>query len=293
MERQWQPPAKDQASAEAIALRDLRLVFQGPLKGWLKSEEAITAVGPDEAMHLLKEKIGKAELRDGRKLTERVAERMAGTLAILREFGDGFWVNQRTASRRRTELRLLGIVVDRTAPAGFRVPLDAILRSLSDAWEPIAEIDEKEAADWFPWNVKGTIDLVGRDALTRAGLPPTAGAATGTGRRATDQDDRTTPVDNGNRPGRPSRSVRKPGAHEKPLSALWGVIRRAKTSRGPNREERDPGHGRACRGVTPGTATSGAAPRHDKTMPLLKTLIDMFSVLPCLGLLWQDLLTPL
>jgi hypothetical protein len=92
------------------------------------------AVGPYDACSLLRERVGKPLGTSGRALTLRVAERMAGTIGVLSVCGDTWFENGRTAQRRRSELRHVGIEFVSDLPAGVRIDVGGVLVAACDSW---------------------------------------------------------------------------------------------------------------------------------------------------------------
>jgi hypothetical protein len=134
LERQWWVPSSERTAPSALLGGDLASLFAGPLKGWVKPGQGVLAVGPYDACALLRERVGKPLGMSGRKLTLRVAERIAGTIGVLSVCGDGWFDNARTAQRRRAELRRVGIEFVSELPAGVRIDVGAVLVAACDAW---------------------------------------------------------------------------------------------------------------------------------------------------------------
>jgi hypothetical protein len=137
LEREWWVPSSERMEPAALAHYDLAEVFAGPLRSWVRSGASVMAVGPYDACRLLRERVGKVKLggSSGRLLTLRVAERMAGTIGVLGVYGDDWYANRRTASRRRAELRKVGIEFVSDLARGVRIDVGTVLREACEAWE--------------------------------------------------------------------------------------------------------------------------------------------------------------
>jgi len=137
LERQWWVPSRERADVASLtSAENLRRLFAGPLRAWVESAAEVVAVGPYDACTLLRERVGKplGKNRDGRLLTLRVAERLAGTIGVLSVSGDAWYDNRRTAQRRRAELRGVGVEFVSELPAGRRVHVGSVLAAACDVW---------------------------------------------------------------------------------------------------------------------------------------------------------------
>ena len=134
LERQWWVPSSERTAPAAILGADLPGLFAGPLKGWVKPGQGVLAVGPYDACALLRERVGEPLGTSRRVLTLRVAERMAGTIGVLSVCGDAWFDNARTAQRRRSELRHVGIEFVSDLPAGVRIDVGTVLVAACNAW---------------------------------------------------------------------------------------------------------------------------------------------------------------
>ena len=147
LEREWWVPSGERTEPSALADRALGELFAGPLRTWAQSGVSVMAVGPYDACKLLRERVGKVKLggNSGRLLTLRVAERMAGTIGVLSAYGDAWYGNRRTASRRRTELRKVGIEFVADLAQGVRIDVGTVLRAACAVWETARPCDAVRA----------------------------------------------------------------------------------------------------------------------------------------------------
>ena len=137
IERQWWVPSAERAPASVFAAMELAAQFVGPLKAWVDTGAEVVAVGPYDACALLRSRVGHklgSKNGNGRVLTLRVVERMAGTIGVLGVYGDGWYGNPRTAARRRAELRRVGIEFVSDVPAGRRVDVGSVLHAACGVW---------------------------------------------------------------------------------------------------------------------------------------------------------------
>lgn len=109
---------------------DLGALFVKPLGGFLRATDGVQVLGIDAAVEALLEMVAADRLAPLR------AERLVGTLAIAGRVGtdSGFW-SDRTAVRRRADLRSLGIDLDTDPAARARaVPVGDVVGAMVEAW---------------------------------------------------------------------------------------------------------------------------------------------------------------
>jgi hypothetical protein len=132
LERQWrlrQPQVIDDLTQQQLPVEFIR-----PFRGWL-SAGALVPAGPLAVYEALLPDVGR-----GRKL-----ERLIGTHTLLETVGDAAFLDRRTAGRRRSELRKLGVTSTSTAGVSFDV--GEVLRVAAAAWEcAVAPTGEGKAA---------------------------------------------------------------------------------------------------------------------------------------------------
>lgn len=155
LERQWRiPPARrstpfmllgDPARGAEFA-RVLAIEFARYFEPW--ALERLVVSRPLAAYHHLKARIGHAVVgrnRDGspRLLSERVAERIMGSLIALYHEGDEAFANRRTARDRRAELRRFGIVLSDTIERV--IELGYLIETALAAWRQVARDRDHQA----------------------------------------------------------------------------------------------------------------------------------------------------
>jgi hypothetical protein len=123
VERQWKPPKTRRMTPELVASTDLRALYADALNGWTVARNA-AVVSTDQIAGVLLERV------DDGQLTLRKAERIAGTLALLRAgHDDRFSRDQRY--RRLRELRQLGLAVEDEPPT-TEIDVLGVVRGLRD-----------------------------------------------------------------------------------------------------------------------------------------------------------------
>ncbi|MCW3004152.1 MAG: hypothetical protein JWQ20_3450 [Conexibacter sp.] len=120
LERQWRlrpPQVIDGRTQEQLPAEFIR-----PFRGWL-SAGALVPAGPLAVYEALLPDVGR-----GPKL-----ERLIGTHTLLEMVGDAAFLDRRTAGRRRSELRKLGVTFTSAADMSFDV--GEVLRAAAAAWK--------------------------------------------------------------------------------------------------------------------------------------------------------------
>jgi hypothetical protein len=146
LERQWRLPASMNRVPEALVgclvrsaefAQQLSTEFGRYFGSW--ALERLVVSGPLAAYYHLKDRVGTVigRKRDGSPhvLTERLAERMMGTLIALYQEGDEGFRNRRIARERRAELRRVGIVVSDFA--GRVIEIGRLIGMALAAWRDL------------------------------------------------------------------------------------------------------------------------------------------------------------
>jgi hypothetical protein len=133
LEAQARYRLRNAQSPEAVATADLGPVASRSWSSYVESAGGVTVAGPDAAVQQLVQRAASGRLSVAK------AERMIGTLSILRDHGRGFY-DVRQGQRRLSDLAAEGVVLDETLAPSATVPVGALLR------EFLAEADSQRPA---------------------------------------------------------------------------------------------------------------------------------------------------
>jgi hypothetical protein len=125
-EAQRRPPKSQRMRPDVLAGLDLRGEFGRSINTYVEGHETVIAAGPNATVEHLAGQIARGELSIAK------AERMVGTVALLREYGRSIYGDERKARRRLQGLREAGVALDDELPSDRVVPVGQLL---SDAVE--------------------------------------------------------------------------------------------------------------------------------------------------------------
>jgi hypothetical protein len=121
-EIQRRPPKARRMRAAVLAGQDLSGDFGRSLEPYAAGNESVVVAGTDGALHHLAQKAASGELGIAK------AERMIGSVALLREFGRAFYPDVQQQQRRLRDLREVGVALDVELPSEAVIPVGALLR---------------------------------------------------------------------------------------------------------------------------------------------------------------------
>ena len=127
LEAQRRPPRAHRHRPAQLATMDVTAEFGRSYLPYLGAEN-VTAAGTDAATAHLVGQAAREEISIAR------AERMIGSVTLLREYGRAVYDNDRQARRRLQDLREAGIALDHDLPATATVPVGQLLRDAVDAF---------------------------------------------------------------------------------------------------------------------------------------------------------------
>jgi hypothetical protein len=133
-EAQLRPPTAQRHRPAVLARRDLRRDFGRTLAPFLVGSE-ITVSTPDTAVRHLAGQMLEGKLRPAR------AERLVGSIGLLRAFGRAIYGDDATSARRLRQLREAGVVLDDALPDDAQVPVSKLLSEMVDAWSAEASTE--------------------------------------------------------------------------------------------------------------------------------------------------------
>jgi hypothetical protein len=129
LEREVRWQGREAPSIDVFLGLDLAGLYAAPLLPLIKGARDVVVAGLDASVEAL------LSMVDAERVSYSRAERLIGTLVITaRQGADSRAWTDRTAARRRAELRELGLWVDPTRPTASVVSVGAILKSLVAAW---------------------------------------------------------------------------------------------------------------------------------------------------------------
>ncbi len=126
-EAQLRPPTAQRHRPAVLARRDLRRDFGRTLAPFLTGSELTVTTTTGVVPQLVEQVI------DGR-LSVAKAERLAGSVELLRVYGRAIYGDDHKSARRLRALREAGVVLDDALPEGAQVPVSKLLRQMVDAW---------------------------------------------------------------------------------------------------------------------------------------------------------------
>lgn len=112
----------DRYTPETLATLDLSAEYGRSLKTYLGGDDNVIAAGPDATVEHLAQAAARGDLSIAR------AERMIGTVALLREYGRSIYPCERQQRRRIADVRQAGIALDEQLPSDRVVPVGQLLR---------------------------------------------------------------------------------------------------------------------------------------------------------------------
>lgn len=120
-EAQRRMPKADRYTPETLAALDLADVYGRSLTAYLGDENVIAA-GPNATLQQLAQAAASGEL------TIAKAERLIGTVQLLKEYGRSIYPCERQQRRRIADVRNAGIALDEELPSDHIVPVGQLLR---------------------------------------------------------------------------------------------------------------------------------------------------------------------
>lgn len=127
-EAQRRFPKTDRYSPETLAVLDLAAEYGRSLTSYLGGEENVIAAGPDATVEHLARAAARGELSIAK------AERMIGTVQLLKEYGRSIYPCERQQRRRIADVRGAGIALDDELPSDRIVPVGQLLRDSMDSF---------------------------------------------------------------------------------------------------------------------------------------------------------------
>lgn len=127
-EVQRRPPKSQRMTPETLAVADLRAEFGRSISTYVQGSHDVIAAGPDATVEHLAGQVARGELSIAK------AERMVGTVALLREYGRTIYGDERKARRRLQGLREAGVALDDALPADRVVPVGQLLRDSMESF---------------------------------------------------------------------------------------------------------------------------------------------------------------
>jgi hypothetical protein len=113
---------------EVLAELDLTAEYGRSIKTYLRGGEDVIAAGPKATVRALAQKVARDELSMAK------AERLAGSVEFLREYGRALYADDRAARRRVQWLREAGISLEDELPSDRVVPVGQLLRQSMDSF---------------------------------------------------------------------------------------------------------------------------------------------------------------
>lgn len=127
-EAQRRPPKAQRMTPAALARADLSSEYGRSLRPYLEGGESVIAAGTEATIEHL---VGAAARGD---LTMAKAERMIGTVTVLRLYGRAVYPDAQQQQRRLRGLREAGVALDRELPADRVVPVGKLLAGSLEAF---------------------------------------------------------------------------------------------------------------------------------------------------------------
>lgn len=121
-EAQRRPPKSDRQTPSVLAETDLGAEYGRSITTYMEGSHDVIAAGPDATVAHLAGAVARGELSIAK------AERMVGTVALLREYGRAVYGDERKARRRLQGLREAGVALDAELPPDRTVPVGQLLR---------------------------------------------------------------------------------------------------------------------------------------------------------------------
>lgn len=127
-EAQRRPPKSQRMRPEVLASHDLRAEFGRSISTYVQGSHNVIAAGPTATVEHLAGQVARGELSIAK------AERMVGTVALLREYGRSIYGDERKARRRLQGLREAGVALDDELPSDRVVPVGQMLRDSMESF---------------------------------------------------------------------------------------------------------------------------------------------------------------
>jgi hypothetical protein len=120
-EAQRRPPKSLRMRPDGLASADLSAEFGRSISTYVKGSEDVIAAGPQATVEHLAGQVARGELSIAK------AERMIGTVALLREYGRAIYPEVRQQQRRLRGLRDAGVALDTQLPPERVIPVGQLL----------------------------------------------------------------------------------------------------------------------------------------------------------------------
>lgn len=127
-EAQRRPLKSKRFEPAVLATVDLGAEYGRSINAYMGTGENVVAAGPNATV----EHLARAAARGDISIAK--AERMVGTVALLREYGRSIYGDERKARRRLQGLREAGVALDEELPADRVVPVGQLLRDSVEAF---------------------------------------------------------------------------------------------------------------------------------------------------------------
>jgi hypothetical protein len=127
-EAQRRPVKTDRMTAWKFATADLAPEYGRSINSYMEGSENVIAAGPDATVAHLATAAAKGDISLAK------AERMIGTVALLREYGRAVYPDVQQQQRRLRGLRDVGVALDQALPADRVVPVGQLLRESVEAF---------------------------------------------------------------------------------------------------------------------------------------------------------------
>ena len=127
-EAQRRSPKADRYTPETLATLDLAGEYGRSLNTYLGGDDNVIAAGADATVEHLAQAAARGEVSLAK------AERMIGTVALLREYGRSIYPCERQQRRRIADVRQAGIALDDELPSDRVVPVGQLLRRSMDSF---------------------------------------------------------------------------------------------------------------------------------------------------------------
>jgi len=127
-EAQRRPPRASRFAPEVLATLDLSGEYSRSIKTYVKGGENVIAAGPKGTVRHLAEKAARGEVSLAK------AERLVGSVELLREYGRSIYPDDRQQRRRLQALREAGIALEDELPSDHIVPVGQLLRDSMDSF---------------------------------------------------------------------------------------------------------------------------------------------------------------
>jgi hypothetical protein len=127
-EAQRRPPKSLRMRPDTLASVDLGAEYGRSISAYVKGSEDVIAAGPEATVEHLASQVARGELSVAK------AERMIGTVALLRQYGRAIYPEVRQQQRRLRGLRDAGVALDTELPPERIVPVGQLLRDSMESF---------------------------------------------------------------------------------------------------------------------------------------------------------------